>query len=247
MQETKVALITGSAKRVGACVAKYLHHHGLRIVIHYRHSKQAAKTLCDHLNADRPNSAICAHADLKDVNDIKTLITTTINAWGRLDVLVNNAATFVSTPLHDLELTTWQEAINSNLTAPFFVALKAASYLRKTKGCIINMVDVRANQPFKHYAPYCISKAGLVMATKSLALEWAPDIRVNGIAPGVVLWPDETTEADKVMHQKIIARTPLKRVGTPDDIAKAVHFLVEGGDYLTGQIIGVDGGRSLSW
>jgi pteridine reductase len=247
MQENKVALITGSAKRVGACIAKRLHQSGMHIAIHYHHSEADAQQLCDHFNTVRAQSAITIQADLAHNYQLPQLITTTLKTWGRLDVLVNNAAAFDSTPLQTVEAKDWEAVLNSNLTAPFFLSLAAAPHLKKTRGCIINMVDIRGTQPLKHYTPYCISKAGLIMATKSLALEWAPEIRVNGIAPGVVLWPDETNATDQKIQEKIIARTPLKRAGTPEDAANAAYFLIEEAPYITGQVIAIDGGRSLAY
>jgi pteridine reductase len=244
MSEGKVALITGGAKRVGASIACVLHARGMRVIIHYHHSEHEAKQLCERLNQDRPESAVCIQANLQHSAYIPELITLAIQTWGRLDVLINNAAVFQPSPLESLNPEKWSNTLNSNLTAPLFLSIEAAPYLKKTQGCIVNMVDIRANQPLKGYAHYCISKAGLVMATKSLALEWAPDIRVNAIAPGVALWSDAESE---MMQKKIINRTPLKRAGTPEDIAKGVCFLIEDASYMTGQVLTIDGGRSLAY
>lgn len=245
MSEAKVALITGSAKRVGACIARTLHANGMRVIIHYHHSEKEAKQLCEALNQKRPESAISIQADLANAATIPQLMTLATTTWGRLDVLVNNAASFYNSPLDQFTPEQWHETLNSNLTAPVLLAIEAAPHLKKTQGCIINMVDIRATQPLKGYTHYCISKAGLVMATKSLALEWGPDIRVNAIAPGVVMWGDNAHEQNETVQHKIIQRTPLKRTGVPEDIAQAAVFLIEQAPYMTGQVLTLDGGRSL--
>lgn len=245
MLHQKVALITGGAKRVGACIAKKLHGQGIQIIVHYNHSHQEASQLCAELNQLRPHSAVCIQANLKNIDNIPQLVGLATATWGRLDILINNAASFKKESISNITSESWKDTLSSNLKAPVFLALEAASHLRKTKGCIINMVDIRATRPLKHYTSYCISKAGLVMATKSLAIEWAPDIRVNAIAPGVVLWPDEINESEQKQQEKIIARTPLQRTGVPEDIAKTALFLIEHAPYVTGQVINVDGGRSL--
>jgi len=243
----KVALITGGAKRVGACIAQALHRQGMRIIIHYHQSEKEAKALCKQFNQKRPQSAVSIQADLQYASNIPQLIALATTTWGRLDVLINNAASFYDTPLDQLTPAVWHTVLNNNLTAPVLLAIEAAAHLQKMQGCIINMTDIRAIQPLKGYTAYCISKAGLVMATKSLALEWAPDIRVNAIAPGVVLWPDETSEAAVRLQKKVIDRTPLKRVGTPEEVAQAVLFLIHNASYMTGQLLTLDGGRSLAY
>lgn len=248
MLDNQVALITGGAKRIGAHLAQALHAQGMRIVIHYHQSEEAAKQLCKAFNQTRPQSAVSIQADLQNPATLPQLMTLATTTWGRLDVLINNAASFHDTPLPDLTPTLWHSTLNSNLTAPVFLALEAFPHLKKTQGCIINMADIRATQPLKNYTAYCISKAGLVMATKSLAIEWAPYIRVNAIAPGVVLWSDESPrEADQAFQQKIMNRTPMKRTGTPEDIVKAAIFLIKDAPYMTGQVLTVDGGRSLAY
>jgi len=247
MQNQKVVLITGGARRVGAVVARHLHAQGMRIAIHYRNSAKDAQALCDELNHKRANSAIAMAADLNDIAALPQIINTVQMTWGQLDVLINNASSFYPTPLGTVNEKQWDDLFASNLKAPFFLAQAAAPLLTKQQGCIINMVDIRARQPLKDFSVYCTAKAGLVMLTRSLAKELAPAVRVNGIAPGVVLWPDDEQEVDEATRNRILARTPLKRAGTPHDIAKAVDFLVNHGDYLTGEIIAVDGGRSLSF
>lgn len=246
MIQAKVVLITGAAKRVGAQIARFLHQHQMRIAIHHRNSSDAARLLCAQLNQNRENSAVDLYADLNDLSSLSELIQQVIHVWGRLDVLINNASSFEATKLGEIRELDWQNMINPNLRAPFFLSQAAIPYLKQQEGCIINMVDIRAQHPLKNYAVYCIAKAGLVMLTKVLAKELAPKIRVNGIAPGIVLWPDNSA-ADEKMQQQIIARTPIGRVGTPQDVAKTVLFLIRDADYTTGQIINVDGGRSLNY
>lgn len=245
MQNQKVVLITGGARRVGAVMARHLHAQNMRIIIHYRSSAKDAQALCDELNAKRANSAAILAADLNNTKILPQLIQAANQIWGQLDVLVNNASSFYPTPLGEVTEAQWDDLFASNLKGPFFLAQAAAPLLIKQQGCIINMVDIRARQPLKDYSAYCIAKAGLLMLTKVLTKELAPDVRVNAIAPGVVLWPDDESEVDEVARKKILARTPLKRAGTPEDIANTAAFLINQADYITGQVIAVDGGRSL--
>jgi pteridine reductase len=245
--KNKVVLITGAGKRVGAAIAEYCHQLGMRVGIHYRESAQQATHLCHRLNQQRPDSAIIVGADLCKTDKLEELILTPIKKWGQLDVLINNASSFYPTPLGKVTPKTWEEIVASNLKAPFFLAQSAARYLKQHKGCIINLVDIQAQRPLKNYSIYCIAKAGLVMLTKSLAMELGPDIRVNAIAPGIVLWPDDETEFNEALREKIIARNALKRAGTPQDIAKTAAFLINHADFITGQTIAVDGGRSLGY
>lgn len=245
--ESKVLLITGAGKRVGAVVARYCHQLGMRVAIHYRESAQAATSLCESLNQQRQNSAIAVGTDLRATNQLEGLITKVIKKWGQLDVLINNASSFYPMPLANVSPDVWEDTMASNLKAPFFLSQMAAPYLKQQKGCIINLVDIQAQRPLKNYSVYCIAKAGLVMLTKSLAKELGPDIRVNAIAPGIVLWPDDTTEFNQAIREKIVARNALKRCGTPQDIANTVAFLINHADFITGQIIAVDGGRSLGY
>src|ERR1043165_4458500 len=241
----KVVLITGAAKRVGATIAQHCHQQGMRLAIHYRESAQHASTLCANFNQQRKNSAIAFKADLCDTDKLEGLIAQVLEEWGQLDVLINNASRFYPVPLAKVTPKEWEELIASNLKAPFFLSQLAAPHLKQQKGCIINLVDIQARRPLKNYSVYCIAKAGLVMLTKSLAKELGPEIRVNAIAPGIVLWPDDETEFNEALREKIIARNALKRAGTPQDIAKTAVFLINYADFITGQIIAVVGGRLL--
>lgn len=243
----KVVLITGAAKRVGAAIAQHCHQLGMRLAIHYRESAQHASTLCTNFNQQRKNSAIALKADLCDTDKLEGLIAQVLGEWGQLDVLINNASSFYPVPLAKVTSKEWEELMTSNLKAPFFLSQLAAPHLKQQKGCIINLVDIQARRPLKNYSVYCIAKAGLVMLTKSLAKELGPEIRVNAIAPGIVLWPDDETEFNEALREKIIARNVLKRAGTPQDIAKTAIFLINYANFITGQIIAVDGGRSLGY
>lgn len=239
----KVALVTGAAQRVGAEIARELHRSGLRVVIHYRASAAAATALKDELLAVRPDSAALIRGDLLDSAALPTLVEQARRAWGRLDVLVNNASSFYPTPVGSIGETQWDDLIGSNLKAPLFLSQAAAPLLAAQQGCIVNIVDIHADRPLKGYPLYCAAKAGLAMLTKSLARELAPAIRVNAVAPGAILWPEHASEEAR---RAIISRTALKRQGHPRDIARTVRFLVTEADYITGQTITVDGGRSLS-
>jgi pteridine reductase len=243
----KVVLITGAGKRVGAAIARHCHQQGMRLAIHYRTSANEAETLCQALNEKRNDTAISLQADLKDIKNHSNLINKIIERWGRLDVLINNASSFYPTPLGRITEANWADLIDSNLKAPLFLSQTAAPYLSKQNACIINLVDIQAQRPLKNYLVYCVAKAGLVMLTKTLAKELGPLIRVNGIAPGVVLWPEDETTFKPALREKIIARSALKRAGTPEDIAYTVTFLIKDANYITGQIIAVDGGRSLDY
>ncbi len=243
----KVVLITGGARRVGAVIARHLHAHNMRIIIHYRSSAKEAQALCDELNKIRADSAAILSADLNNTQTLSPLIQAAQQIWGTLDVLINNASNFYPTPLGTVTEQQWDDLSASNLKGPFFLAQAAAPLLTQQQGCIINLVDIRARQPLKDFSAYCIAKAGLLMLTKVLAKELAPQVRVNAIAPGVVLWPDDENEYDESTRTRILARTPLKRAGTPEDIAKTALFLINQADYITGQVIAVDGGRTLDY
>ena len=240
----KVALITGGAKRIGAETARTLHAAGMNIVIHYRSSQKAADELCYELNNERDNSAAVVQADLDDDHAYGKLIEDTVEIWGHLDVLINNASSFFPTEVGSITLWHWNNLMNSNLKAPLFLSQAATPFLKETGGCIVNMVDIHAFRPMKNHPVYCAAKAGLAMLTQSLAKELGPEIRVNGIGPGAILWPDN--DMDEATKQRIIERTALKRHGKPKDIAKAILFLVRDADYITGHIVPVDGGRSLN-
>ncbi len=246
--QEKTVLITGAARRVGAHVARVLHGQGMRLVIHYGNSEQDAKSLANELNEKRAHSAAIIQGDLLVTDQIPSLVELAAGFFNGLDVLINNASSFYPTPMdqasdHNTLDEQWQDLMGTNLKAPFFLAQAAAPYLKKRKGCIINMADIHGERPLKNHAIYNIAKAGNIMMTKTLARELGPDIRVNGIAPGAILWPEN--EIDEKVKSKILDSTPLKKMGSPDDIAKAILFLIRDADYTTGQIIPVCGGRSI--
>lgn len=240
----KVALITGAARRIGAAIAKKLHAEDINVVIHYRHSADDALKLCEALNIKRANSASAIAADLSDIDAVMTLAKTSASVWGRMDILINNASSFYPTSIGQSSPTQWQDLFDSNLKAPFFLAQALTPELKKNHGCIVNMADIHADRPLKEHTIYCCAKAGNTMLTKSLARELAPEVRVNGIAPGAIMWPEETL-SDNAKND-ILERTALKRAGCEMDIANTVNFLVNHAPYITGQIIPVDGGRTLS-
>jgi pteridine reductase len=239
-----VVLVTGAARRVGARIVQLLHADGANIVLHYRSSQAEADELVARMERGRPDSACALRADLGDAAARAQLIRDAVARWGRLDAVVKNASTFYPTPIETATEADWDELMTSNLRAPFFLAQAAAPHLRATRGCIVNIVDIHADRPLKQYPIYCIAKAGLAMLTKSLACELGPEIRVNGVAPGAILWPE--TGLDDDTKRKIVERTFLKRQGDPDDIARAVRYLIREATYTTGQILTVDGGRSLN-
>ncbi len=236
-------LITGAARRVGAEVARVLHAAGANILIHYRASAAAANALADSLNAMRPHSAAIHAAHLLDPAAPEQVIAAAISEFGHLDVLINNASSFYATPVGHITAAQWDDLIGSNLRAPLFLCQAAVPSLKARHGLIINMVDIHGLRPLKEHPVYCAAKAGLVMLTKSLARELGPEIRVNGIAPGPVLWPE--ADMDETVKREIIGKTALKRPGSPQDIARTALFLAANAPYITGQIIAVDGGRSI--
>jgi len=239
----KVVLITGGAQRVGAMTARLLHAAGANLLLHYRNSRQQALALQTELHEQRENSVILIQADLLDTVKLKGLVSQSIEQWGRLDILVNNASSFYPTPMGTVTEKDWDDLIGSNMKAPFFLSQAAAPHLEKQKGCIINIVDIHAQRPMAGHSVYNMAKAGLAMLVKTLAFELGPHIRVNGVAPGAIMWPAQ--EMDDITRQRIVSRTYLKRKGSAEDIAKTVLFLASNADYITGQIIAVDGGRSL--
>lgn len=243
MADNKVVLITGAAHRIGATTARSLHARGYNIVLHYLSSRAPAQALQKELNAQRTGSVVLVQADLTANNALTALIKEAVNTWSRLDVLINNASTFYRTPIGNVTEQAWNDLFATNVKAPFFLAQAAAPHLRKTHGCIINMVDIHARRPLKEFSVYSMAKAALETMTKALARELGPEIRVNGVAPGAILWPDNL---DEVTKQRIVSKTFLKRKGEPEDIAKAIRFLIEDAPYMTGQILSVCGGRSLS-
>jgi pteridine reductase len=240
-----IALVTGGARRVGAEIVKHLHAAGASVAIHYRHSQVAAQTLASELNAQRPDSAAIFSADLLQADSIPALVAAVTARWGGLHILVNNASSFYPTPLGELTSAQWTELMGSNLKAPLFLAQAAASELRRARGVIINIVDIHGLRPLPGYIVYSTAKAALIHLTKALARELAPEIRVNGIAPGPVLWPE--TGVDEAQRQEIIRSTLLQRAGTPADVARAVCFFAAAAPFVTGQILAIDGGRSLRW
>jgi pteridine reductase len=243
----KVVLVTGGAKRVGAAICRRLHAAGANIMVHYRTSVAEARALEAGLVAQRPGSAALAQADLLKVPASAGLVKETLKAFGRLDALVNNASSFYSTAVGEITEKAWDDLMGTNLRAPLFLAQAAARELRKNHGCIVNIVDIHAEVPMKNYVVYNAAKGGLLALTRSLARELGPEVRVNGIAPGTILWPENDTWQDEVARQRIINQTALKRIGEPDDIAKAVEFLIAAAPYITGQVIAVDGGRSVNF
>ncbi len=242
--KNKVVLITGGCRRIGACTARYLHQQGMRLIIHYNNSAIDAEQIRSELCQIRADSVRLIQGDLGDIAKVKHLIRETVNALGQLDALVNNASVFFPTPLASSKENQWQTIMDTNLKAPYFLAQVVAPYLSQQNGSIINITDIYAQRPLLNYAIYSASKAGLVSLTKSLANELGPEIRVNAVAPGAILWPENDT--DEISQRRMISKTPLKRAGEPDDIAKTIHFLISHSDYITGQVINVDGGRSVS-
>jgi pteridine reductase len=241
----KVALITGGARRVGAEIARTLHAHGMQLVIHYRSSKDDAHALQLELEQRRPKSVALVKGDLLKVAQLPGIVEEAVAAFGRLDALVNNASSFYPTPVGAATEEQWDDLIGTNLKAPFFLAQAAAPHLKKTHGCIVNIADIHADRPIKRYPIYCMAKAGVVMLTKSLARELAPEVRVNAVAPGTIMWPEGEAEVSEAQKQEMLARIPLRRSGSPDDIARTALFLIRDAGYINGQVIAVCGGRTV--
>jgi pteridine reductase len=242
----KVVLVTGGAKRVGAAICRHLHAAGAQLCIHYRSSAQEALALQDELNAARPDSAAVFQADLLDTGALPLLVSAVVKRFGRLDALVNNASSFYATPLAEVDEQQWHDLLGTNLKAPLFLAQAAADELRRRHGSIVNIADIHAERPMRRHLLYSIAKAGVVALTRALAQEMAPQVRVNAIAPGVIAWPEGEQWEDPELRRKIVAHTLLKREGEPDDVARTVKFLLGDAPYVTGQIIAVDGGRSVN-
>lgn len=243
--EGQWALVTGGARRVGAEVVRTLHAAGSGVVIHHRASADAAAALVDELNAVRPDSAFAVAADILDTPGLAGLVSGITARTGRLDTLVNNASSFFPTPLAEVTDSQWDDLMGTNLKAPLFLAQAALPHLRASHGCIVNMIDIHAIRPLKNHPVYGAAKAGLAFLTRALARDLAPDVRVNGVAPGAVLWPDggisDTTK------EVVLRQIPLNRMGDPTDIAGCILYLVRDATYVTGQVIAVDGGRSAGW
>ena len=244
--QSKVILVTGGAKRVGAAICRRLHGAGANIALHYRSSARDALALRAELNALRPDSVLCLQADLLQLDNLSKLVRETIEHFGHLDGLVNNASSFYPTALEEVSEANWYDLLGTNLKAPLFLAQAAASELRMRKGAIVNITDIHADRPMQGHLLYSVAKSGLVALTKALAQELAPHVRVNAVAPGVIMWPEQGDWDDEARRKQIVAHTLLKREGEPDDIAQTVLFLLGQASYITGQVIAVDGGRSIS-
>ncbi|MEP7154384.1 MAG: pteridine reductase [Betaproteobacteria bacterium] len=242
---TPAILVTGAARRVGAVIARTLHGAGANVIVHCNRSRTEADALAREMNTSRAGSAKVLQGDLLAYNALKGLIDQAASAFGKLDGLVNNASAFYATPVGSIDEDSWNELMDSNLKAPLFLSQAAAPYLRKTGGAIVNIVDIHAERPLKDFVVYTIAKAGLAGLTRSLALELGPEIRVNGVSPGAILWPDSGTDFPESEQARIVAQTPLRQIGSPADVAGAVKYLMLDAPYVTGQILAVDGGRSL--
>jgi len=241
--EGKTALVTGAARRIGAAIARRLHAAGANVVLHYRGAEAEAASLEAELNVLRAASAVKMKADLLAPIAPRALVSGTLESFGRLDVLVNNASTFYPTAVGGIEAGHWEELMGSNLRAPLFIAQEAAPEMKKNGGAIVNIADIHAERPLKGYLVYSMAKAGLVALTRSLAIELAPEVRVNAVAPGAIAWPEDG-QFKPLERERILAGTPLARLGSPEEIARAVHFLATA-PFITGQILAVDGGRSI--
>ncbi len=244
----KTVLVTGAAKRVGCAIARELHRAGANVLIHYHTAGADAEAIATELNALRPRSALCLQADLRDISAVSVLVKNTVDYFGRLDALVNNASTFFATPLGLIDQAVWDDLMGSNLKAPLFLTQAAAPYLKRAHGAVVNITDIHAERPLAGYSLYCAAKAGLLGLTRALAIDLAPEVRVNAVAPGLILWPENTLCSggltQEETREKVVAHTLLKQEGKPHDIARTVRFLLSDAPYITGQVINVDGGRT---
>ena len=240
--KNKTALITGAAMRIGAAITEELHHMGMDVIIHFNSSEEPARKLAGKLNQLRPDSAHLLQADLEDTSSCSRLIDTAIAINNRMDVLINNASAFYPTPVNSVNEEQWENLINVNLKAPLFLSQFAAPCLSQNNGSIINLADIHAERPLKNHLLYSVSKAGLIMLTKSLALELAPEVRVNAISPGAIFWHEDMNDEEK---EEILRKVPLKRMGKAEEISRAVRYLIEDANYTTGEILVIDGGRNL--
>jgi pteridine reductase len=243
--QDRAVLVTGAARRIGAVVARRLHRAGARVVLHYHRSRAEAESLCGELNAARAGSCAVVQGDLLDVPSLARVVDAAGEAFGRLDGLVNNASSFYATPFGAIGEREWKDLMGTNLRAPLFLAQAAAERLRQAHGAIVNVVDIHAERPLKDFTVYSVAKAGLAGLTRALAVELAPHVRVNGVSPGAILWPDEGRHFDAAERDRITAGTPLGRIGNPEDIAGAVKYLLFDAPFVTGQVLAVDGGRGL--
>ncbi len=239
----RVVLVTGAAKRVGAAIAREVHGAGAAVVLHYRAAVREVRALAEELEARRPGSTLCVQVDLRDTARLPTLIQLTVERFGRLDGLVNNASSFFPTPLGTIDEAAWDDLVGRTFKPHLFLTQAPAPYLAEHRGAVVNITDIHAERPLPGYPLYCAAKGGLLALTRALAAELAPAVRVNGVAPGPILWPDGP-EFDQDARQAIVADTLLKREGAPEDIARTVLFLLAGAGYVTGQVINVDGGRT---
>ena len=241
----RAVLVTGAARRIGAAIARALHADGARVVLHCHRSREEAEALADELNDVRAESCAIVQADLLQVAALPRLAEDAARAFGRLDGLVNNASSFHATPMGEIALSQWEDLVGTNLRAPLFLAQAAAPHLRAWQGAIVNIVDIHADRPLVDYAVYTVAKAGLAGLTRALALELAPDVRVNGVAPGAILWPEGGAHFSPAERARITEQTPLERIGSPEDVAGAVKYLLFDAPFVTGEILSVDGGRRL--
>ncbi len=241
----KTVLITGAARRVGAEIARQMHAQGANLVLHYRSSAEDAAALARELNAARADSALCTECDLLEVGQLPGLVARAVEGFGGLDVLINNASTFFPTPVGDITEIDWDDLLGTNLKAPLFLSQAAAAALTERAGLIINIADIHGMRPLRRYPVYSVAKAGLIMLTKSLARELGPKVRVNAVAPGPVMWPADGLTPE--LQEEIISRTALKRPGSAAEVARACLFFAGEAAYITGQVIAVDGGRSIGW
>jgi pteridine reductase len=241
----KVALITGGARRVGAAISRLLHRGGMDLMVHYRSSAEQARALQADLNAVRADSVALLQADLLNAASLPAMVNETLQRFGRLDVLINNASSFFPTVVGEINEREWDDLMGTNLKTPLFLSQAAAPHLRRNHGCIVNIIDIHADRPMRNYVVYSVAKGGLLALTRSLAAELGPEVRVNGVSPGAIIWPEDERWSDELARQRIVQTTLLKRIGDPDDIARTVGFLVFEAPYITGQVIAVDGGRSI--
>ena len=245
-KKKQVAIITGGAKRIGAAICRRLHKANIDLIIHYKSSSVEANSLQDELNKIRKNSASIIQADLLNPNSYSLIINETIKTYGQLNFLINNASSYYPTNIDEINESNWNNLIGSNLKAPLFLCKEAAPFLKKSNGSIINITDAHITNPKENYIIYSVTKSGLTTLTKSLAQELGPEVRVNAVAPGPILWPDNSNEFDAQYCKKVISQTMLKKVGEADDIAKAVEFLLLNAPFITNHILNVDGGRSFN-